>query len=97
MCPKTTEILKDIPNMSSAIFSFLQPRAHIKPHVGYYQYSESILRSISHSAPDFDRVHLGLSVPSGCTLKVNGIEDQWKEGDVLIFDDTFRHEAWNPS
>eukprot|EP01126_Amoeba_proteus_P015282 TRINITY_DN1686_c0_g1_i25.p1 TRINITY_DN1686_c0_g1~~TRINITY_DN1686_c0_g1_i25.p1 ORF type:complete len:152 (-),score=15.52 TRINITY_DN1686_c0_g1_i25:82-537(-) len=86
LCPHTTKFLSQIPNVSSAIFSYLAPRAHIKPHFGYYQYSEGILR-----------VHLGLVVPRGCTLKVNGIEKQWEEGKVLIFDDTFRHEAWNPS
>eukprot|EP01127_Copromyxa_protea_P009735 TRINITY_DN2313_c0_g1_i3.p1 TRINITY_DN2313_c0_g1~~TRINITY_DN2313_c0_g1_i3.p1 ORF type:complete len:112 (-),score=33.67 TRINITY_DN2313_c0_g1_i3:119-454(-) len=40
---------------------------------------------------------MGLSVPKGCALKVNGIAKEWKEKEFLIFDDTFRHEAWNPS
>jgi len=40
---------------------------------------------------------MGIVVPPGCTLKVNGVEGTWQEGKCLVFDDTFRHEAWNPS
>ena len=53
------------------MFSRLKPRCHIKPHVGYYSYSEKILR-----------VHMGLIVPDGCTLMVNGVQKQWEEGKV---------------
>jgi len=85
-CPKTVAMLESIPGLQTAVFSRLKPHSHIKPHVGYYSYSDKILR-----------VHLGLIVPDGCTLNVNGQRRQWKEGEVLIFDDTFRHEVWNPS
>eukprot|EP01123_Difflugia_compressa_P007174 TRINITY_DN1973_c0_g1_i2.p1 TRINITY_DN1973_c0_g1~~TRINITY_DN1973_c0_g1_i2.p1 ORF type:complete len:411 (+),score=75.86 TRINITY_DN1973_c0_g1_i2:29-1261(+) len=86
MCPKTTAILEKIPGLQTAIFSTLKPRCHIKPHIGYYQYSEKILR-----------LHMGLVVPQNCVIKVNGEERTWYEGKCLIFDDTFRHEVWNPS
>lgn len=54
--------------------------------------------------PHFDRLHphniirchLGITVPDGdCKLKVNGHERKWSEGEFLIFDDAFEHEAWN--
>jgi beta-hydroxylase len=86
MCPKTNAALEKIPGLQTALFSSLKPRCHIKPHVGYYQYSEKILR-----------VHMGLVVPPGCIIKVNGEERTWDEGKCIIFDDTFRHEVWNPS
>jgi len=86
IAPRTSEILDTIPDVTTSLFSTLQPKIHIKPHVGYYQYSEKILR-----------VHLGLVIPPGCVLKVNGEERGWEEGKVIVFDDTFRHEAWNPS
>jgi len=86
ICPKTSKILEQVPGLQTALFSCLKPRCHIKPHVGYYQYSEKVLR-----------VHMGLIVPTGCILKVNGIERTWTEGKCIVFDDTFRHEAWNPS
>lgn len=86
VCPETTKLLETIPGLQTALFSCLRPRAHIKPHIGYYQYSEKILR-----------VHLGLIVPEGCVLRVNSQNHGWEEGKLIIFDDTFRHEAWNPS
>jgi len=86
ICPQTTKMLETIPGLQTALFSCLAPRAHIKPHIGYYTYSEKILR-----------VHLGIFVPDGSTLKVNGKDHTWEEGKLIVFDDTFRHEAWNPS
>lgn len=85
-CPETTKILESIPGMSTSLFSFLQPKTHIRPHVGYYNYSNNVLRA-----------HLGIVIPPGAELKVNGKEKKWKPGKVFIFDDTFRHEAYNKS
>jgi len=85
-CPETARILASIPGMTTAMFSCLQPRTHIRPHIGYFQYSNYILRA-----------HLGIKVPEGCALKVNGIEQHWENGKTFVFDDTFRHEAYNKS
>jgi len=84
ICPDTYRILENIPGMVTAMFSCLKPKTHIKPHIGYYQYSEKILRC-----------HLGIIIPDGCFLKVNGEVRSWQEGKCMVFDDTFRHEAWN--
>eukprot|EP01125_Pyxidicula_operculata_P011817 TRINITY_DN3865_c3_g1_i1.p1 TRINITY_DN3865_c3_g1~~TRINITY_DN3865_c3_g1_i1.p1 ORF type:complete len:449 (-),score=108.13 TRINITY_DN3865_c3_g1_i1:112-1458(-) len=86
VAPVTTSLLEQIPGLQTALFSTLKPRCHIKPHVGYYSYSEKILR-----------VHMGIVVPKGCVIKVNGEERTWEEGKCIVFDDTFRHEVWNPS
>lgn len=85
-CPETTRILSQIPGMTTAMFSCLQPRTHIRPHIGYFQYSNYILRA-----------HLGIIIPQGTALKVNGTEKHWEAGKVFVFDDTFRHEAYNKS
>lgn len=85
-CPETARILSQVPGMTTAMFSCLQPRTHIRPHIGYYQYSNYILRA-----------HLGINVPPGCALKVNGVEQTWDNGKAFVFDDTFRHEAYNKS
>lgn len=85
-CPETARILSQIPGMTTAMFSCLQPRTHIRPHIGYFQYSNYILRA-----------HLGIKVPIGCALKVNGVEQTWENGKSFVFDDTFRHEAYNKS
>ena len=43
-------------------------------------------------------MHLPLVVPQGCALNVIGVEERaWREGELLLFDDTYQHEAWNQS
>ena len=39
--------------------------------------------------------HLPLVVPPGCGFRVGGETREWREGELLIFDDTVEHEAWN--
>lgn len=82
-CPKTAAILRQIPGLTTAGFSRLAPRAHIKPHIGW-------VRTVY-------RLHMGLVVPPGCGLRVGSETRFWQEGECLVFDDTVEHEAWNPS
>jgi aspartate beta-hydroxylase len=43
-------------------------------------------------------MHLPLSVPTDCALNVSGGgEHCWREGELVMFDDTYLHEAWNRS
>ena len=41
--------------------------------------------------------HLPLIVPPDCALRVGGEDHAWQEGRVVVFDDTYEHEAWNRS
>ena len=41
--------------------------------------------------------HLPLLIPEDCALRVGGEEHHWREGEVVVFDDTYEHEAWNRS
>jgi aspartate beta-hydroxylase len=42
------------------------------------------------------RCHLGISVPAGdCAIRVGSETRRWAEGECLVFDDHFEHEAWN--
>ncbi|MCL6698656.1 aspartyl/asparaginyl beta-hydroxylase domain-containing protein [Sphingomonas sp. NSE70-1] len=66
-----------------ALFSLLKPGAHIRPHHGLFNF-----RLICH---------LPLIVPPGCALRVGNQERQWREGELLIFDDSMEHEARNQS
>jgi aspartyl/asparaginyl beta-hydroxylase (cupin superfamily) len=66
-----------------ALFSMLRPGAHIRPHHGLFNF-----RLICH---------LPLIVPPDCTLRVGNQQRQWREGELLIFDDSMEHEAWNRS
>lgn len=85
-CPKTTRMLKWIPGLKMAMFSILAPKSHIPAHRGPYK---GVLR-----------YHLGLLIPnphSSCGLRVENEVRSWREGQSLIFDDSYTHEAWNNS
>jgi beta-hydroxylase len=43
---------------------------------------------------------LALIVPAdtkSCAIEVNGETRYWREGETMVFDDSFEHEAWNDS
>lgn len=84
LCPKTAELTRQIPGMTTAMFSILSPNKHILPHRGPYK---GVLR-----------YHLGLIVPTekeACRIRVGQDVRHWEQGRSLIFDDTFDHEVWN--
>src|SRR5690606_11091874 len=83
--PKTTELLRQLPRVSMAMFSIIEGGKHIPPHYGFFK---SVLR-----------YHLGLMVPKqgDCYILVGGEKYNWKEGEDVLFDDTYLHEVWNKS
>ena len=83
LCPKTAEIIYSIPQILSCDYSYLKPKTHVLPHKGY---SKMVLRG-----------HLPLIVPNEelCAIKIENETRHWKEGELLIFDDSYTHEAWN--
>jgi aspartyl/asparaginyl beta-hydroxylase (cupin superfamily) len=85
LCPKTAELIYSIKEIISCDYSYLNPNTHIKAHKGY---TKMVLRC-----------HLPLIVPAGnlCSLRVGDETRQWKEGELMIFDDSYEHEAWNNS
>jgi ornithine lipid ester-linked acyl 2-hydroxylase len=83
LCPKTTRIVERIPGLTTAGFSWLEPKTRIAPHTGY---TNSVLRC-----------HLGLYVPEFCGIRVGNVTRTWVPGRCMIFDDTLEHEAWNES
>ena len=88
-CPATMAALDHVPmtrigaRSPSVLFSKLTPGAHIPPHHGMLN-----CRLIGH---------LPLIVPAGGWLRVGNETRRWEEGKLLIFDDSFEHEAKNPS
>lgn len=88
-CPRTLAALRELPlcrikgRTPTALFSLLRPGAHIPPHHGFLN-----TRLICH---------LPLIVPPGCALRVGNETRPWREGELVIFDDTMEHEAWNRS
>lgn len=84
LCPKTAELIYSIPDIISCDYSFLKPHTHILPHKGY---TRMVLRC-----------HLPLIVPEGdCAIRIGDETRKWEEGKLIVFDDSFDHEAWNNS
>jgi len=84
-CPATTALLEAVPGLRAAMFSILAPGKQIPPHRGPYA---GVLR-----------YHLGLWVPdpARCGIRVGPDVARWAEGESLLFDDSYDHEAWNDS
>lgn len=87
--PKTRAALQPVPfakveGMSpNVLFSRLRPGAAIPPHNGFVN-----TRLICH---------LPLIVPEGCGFRVGSQTRPWVEGELMVFDDSIEHEAWNRS
>jgi beta-hydroxylase len=83
-CSQTWRICQKIPGLITVMFSILEPGKHLPPHRGPYN---GVLR-----------LHLGLIVPEpreALGIRVADTIYRWREGEAVIFDDAFEHEAWN--
>jgi beta-hydroxylase len=83
LCPKTTELLRGIPSVSGAMFAVLPPGAKLNPHRDPYAGSL--------------RYHLGLVTPNDdrCFIQVDDEFYSWRDGEGVVFDETFIHTAEN--
>ena len=83
LCPKTVELLEKIPTVKAAMFAMLPPGAklgrHRDPFAGSLRY------------------HLGLVTPNSddCRIYVDGQMYSWRDGEAVLFDETFIHWAEN--
>jgi len=88
-CPVTAEVVESLPlidcagHAPEAFFSILKPGTRIPPHVGLANTKLA--------------VHLALMIPHDCSITVGGETRSWEEDRVLVFDDSFKHEALNAS
>jgi beta-hydroxylase len=91
-CPVTTSVLNQLPEIKSAMFSILEPYSRIPSHFGVYRGAL--------------RYHLGLVIPSDyenvfiCVKKSDQepvIKYHWREGQDVLFDDTYEHWVENNS
>ena len=87
-CPATMAALRRLPLCRTGrtpvvLFSLLQPGTRIRPHHGFMN-----ARLICH---------LPLIIPEACALRVGNETRAWREGEVVLFDDSVEHEAWNLS
>jgi tetratricopeptide (TPR) repeat protein len=88
-CPNTAAALDALPlarvpgHGPEVLYSVFSPGTHLLPHCGVTN-----TRVVGH---------LPLLIPEDCELRVGGEDHHWREGEVVVFDDTYDHEAWNRS
>jgi beta-hydroxylase len=83
LCPRSVALLESVPSVKGAMFALLPPGSklgrHRDPFAGSLRY------------------HLGLSTPNddACWIEVDGVRQSWRDGEAMMFDETFVHEAFN--
>jgi beta-hydroxylase len=82
-CPRTCAILAAAPSIKGAMFAVLPSGAQLGRH------RDPFAGSL--------RFHLGLDTPNdqSCWIEVDGRRAWWRDGEGLLFDETYVHEARN--
>ena len=81
--PKTMALIEQVPSMNIALFAMLMPGKRINEHHDPFAYTV--------------RYSLGLMTPNDdeCGIVVDKHDYKWKDGDSIIFDETYLHYAYN--
>ncbi len=83
LCPETVALVRSIPSVNAALFAYLPPGGklgeHRDPFAGALRY------------------HLGLVTPNSdaCRIYVDGEPYAWRDGEAVVFDETFVHSVRN--
>ena len=82
-CPHTVALLRAIPTVRAALFAFLPVGGRLTEHRDPYAGSL--------------RYHLGLITPNSddCRIFVDGEPYSWRDGEDVVFDETYIHRAEN--
>ncbi|EKN3561411.1 TPA: lipid A hydroxylase LpxO [Yersinia enterocolitica] len=85
LCPHTTTLLKGLPSVKAAMFAELPDGSRLPRHRDPYAGSL--------------RYHLGLITPNDdrCFIDVDGTTYSWRDGEGVLFDETYIHYAENQS
>lgn len=83
LCPRTVELLSRIPSVKGAMFALLSPNSNLNPH------RDPFAGSL--------RYHLGLVTANSdkCWISVDGERYWWKDGEAVLFDETYIHSVEN--
>jgi beta-hydroxylase len=102
--PRTADLLRNVPGLYTAFFSILEPHQYITPHWGYWKgflryhlgvvipknnSDESCWLRVNANAED--------NAAHDTALVARGEKYYWKEGQGVMFDDTYLHDAENGS
>lgn len=83
LCPASVALVRRVPSIHAALFALLPPGARLKGH------RDPFAGSL--------RLHLGLVTPNSdrCRIHVDGVPYTWRDGEAVVFDETFIHRAVN--
>ena len=83
LCPRTVALLQSVPSVNAAMFALLPPGARLNEH-----------RDPSAASL---RYHLGIITPNSddCYIVVDGQSYSWRDGQDVMFDETYLHYAEN--
>jgi beta-hydroxylase len=83
LCPKTVKIVESVPSINGAMFAMLPAGAELGKHRDPYAGSL--------------RYHLGLVTPNSdnCYIVVDNERYSWRDGEDVLFDETYMHFAKN--
>ena len=82
-CPRTLALLDQAPSVKAAMFALLAPGGRLPMH------RDPFAGSL--------RYHLGLVTPNSddCRIWIDGREYAWRDGEHVLFDETYIHTAEN--
>lgn len=83
LCPETLKLIENIPSINAAMFTLLPSGSKLVKHRDPYAGSL--------------RYHLGIMTPNSekCYINVDGENYFWRDGEAVMFDETFLHYAEN--
>jgi beta-hydroxylase len=83
LCPRTVALLEQVPGLNAAAFTMLPPGKKLGKH------RDPFASSL--------RYHLGLVTPNDdrCRIWIDGNEYSWRDGEDIVFDETYIHWAEN--
>ncbi|WP_277051596.1 aspartyl/asparaginyl beta-hydroxylase domain-containing protein [Zestomonas thermotolerans] len=83
LCPRTVALLEQVPSVRGAMFTLLPGGSHLNPH------RDPFAGSL--------RYHLGLATPNSdaCRIYVDGQPYAWRDGEDVMFDETYVHWVKN--
>ena len=82
-CPASVALVRQVPSVKAAMFALLPPGGRLNPH------RDPFAGSL--------RYHLGLATPNSddCAIVVDGVRYAWRDGEDVVFDETYVHWAEN--
>jgi beta-hydroxylase len=83
LCPRTVELVRSIPDVHGAMFALMEPHTRVGKH------RDPFAGSL--------RYHLGLITPNSddCRIFIDGTPHSWRDGQDLLFDETYVHHFEN--